>query len=248
MDVTVQPSTLPSESLAFPKDHQKHIEETTKFLKSLATHHTFGRVRFAEDAYARAVVTACCPKHALTQPRSLDSDDPAKIGMSDKDRLAQYEQLEKIGEGTYGVVQKAKRADGGLYALKRMRLEAQAEGLPSTAIREIALLKELRHPNIVKLFDVIHSPKGLTLVFECLEMDLKQLLDECPSGLDSNLAKLFLFQLLHGVAFCHHKRILHRDLKPQNIFVSRVSSLPKILFLYYAPHSLRRTCVMCRAA
>lgn len=61
-----------------------------------------------------------------------------------------YQKLEKIGEGTYGIVYKAQDAYGGVYALKKIRLEQEDEGIPSTAIREISLLKELQHPNIVK--------------------------------------------------------------------------------------------------
>ena len=65
--------------------------------------------------------------------------------------MERYQKLEKIGEGTYGVVYKAKdRKSGKIIALKRIRLEAEDEGIPSTAIREISLLKELRHPNIVR--------------------------------------------------------------------------------------------------
>ena len=62
-----------------------------------------------------------------------------------------YQKLEKIGEGSYGVVYKAKhRATGALVALKKIRLESEDEGVPATAIREISLLKELDHPNIVR--------------------------------------------------------------------------------------------------
>lgn len=65
--------------------------------------------------------------------------------------MEKYQKLEKIGEGTYGVVYKAKnRVTGEIVALKRIRLEAEDEGIPSTAIREISLLKELSHPNIVR--------------------------------------------------------------------------------------------------
>ena len=65
--------------------------------------------------------------------------------------MERYQKLEKIGEGTYGVVYKAKdRVTGQIIALKRIRLEAEDEGIPSTAIREISLLKELQHPNIVR--------------------------------------------------------------------------------------------------
>ncbi|XP_023242571.1 cyclin-dependent kinase 2-like [Centruroides sculpturatus] len=94
--------------------------------------------------------------------------------------------LEKIGEGTYGVVYKAKdKVTGSLVALKKIRLESEAEGVPSTAIREIALLKELKHTNVVRY-----------------------------GGIAS-----YLWQLLQGIAYCHSHRVLHRDLKPQNLLI-----------------------------
>lgn len=104
-------------------------------------------------------------------------------------------------------------------------MEAEDEGIPSTAIREISLLKELQHPNIVRLCDVIHTEKRLTLVFEYLHQDLKKLLDECDGGLDVMTTKSFLFQLLQGVDFCHQNRVLHRDLKPQNLLITRDGNL-----------------------
>jgi len=140
--------------------------------------------------------------------------------------MERYQKLEKIGEGTYGVVYKAKdRVSGQIVALKRIRLDAEDEGIPSTAIREISLLKELRHPNIVRLFDVVHTEKKLTLVFEYLDQDLKKYLDVCEGGLDPTILKAFLFQLITGVAYCHHHRVLHRDLKPQNLLINREGEL-----------------------
>lgn len=134
--------------------------------------------------------------------------------------------MEKIGEGTYGVVYKAKdRITNEIIALKKIRLEAEDEGIPSTAIREISLLKELQHPNIVRLYDVVHTEHKLTLVFEFLDQDLKKYLDVCDSGLDLPILKSFLFQLLTGVAYCHHHRVLHRDLKPPNLLINREGQL-----------------------
>ena len=140
--------------------------------------------------------------------------------------MERYQKLEKIGEGTYGVVYKAKdRISETIIALKRIRLEAEDEGIPSTAIREISLLKELRHPNIVRLYDVVHTERKLTLVFEYLDQDLKKYLDVCDGGLDATIVKSFLYQLLTGVAYCHHHRVLHRDLKPQNLLINREGEL-----------------------
>ncbi|ORM39470.1 Cell division control protein 2 -like protein [Babesia sp. Xinjiang] len=139
--------------------------------------------------------------------------------------MKRYHKLEKIGEGTYGVVYKAQNSHGEIFALKKIRVEEEDEGIPSTAIREISLLKELHHPNIVWLRDVIHSDKCLTLVFEYLDQDLKKLLDVCDGGLESSTAKSFLYQLLKGVAYCHDHRILHRDLKPQNLLINREGTL-----------------------
>jgi cyclin-dependent kinase len=140
--------------------------------------------------------------------------------------MERYQKMEKIGEGTYGVVYKAKdRVTGEIIALKKIRLEAEDEGIPSTAIREISLLKELQHPNIVRLYDVVHTERKLTLVFEFLDQDLKKYLDICDSGLDLPILKSFLYQLLTGVAYCHHHRVLHRDLKPPNLLINREGQL-----------------------
>lgn len=137
--------------------------------------------------------------------------------------MEKYQKIEKIGEGTYGVVYKARnRVSGELVALKKIRLEAEDEGIPSTAIREISILKELQHVNIVRLHDVIHTEKKLTLVFEYLDLDLKKFLDTSGTqGLPPHQVKLLLYQLVAGIGFCHDRRVLHRDLKPQNLLINR---------------------------
>ena len=142
--------------------------------------------------------------------------------MDYKDELEKYERLEKVGEGTYGVVYKCKIKKTTEYvALKKIRLENEDEGIPSTAIREISILKQLKHPNIVRLVDLIHGEKKLYLVFEFMEHDLKKFLDLNNGPLSPPLVKSYLYQICAAIKYCHSKRILHRDLKPQNLLIDK---------------------------
>jgi len=109
-------------------------------------------------------------------------------------------------------------------ALKEIHLDSE-EGTPSTAIREISLMKELKHDNIVALQDVIHTENKLMLVFEYMDKDLKKYMDTYGSPLPPEKIKSFMFQLLRGVAFCHERHVLHRDLKPQNLLINRKGEL-----------------------
>jgi len=133
--------------------------------------------------------------------------------------LENYQKLAKIGEGTYGVVYKAKdKRDGKMIALKKIRLELTDEGVPSTAIREISILKELDHETIVRLLNVLHHQRKLYLVFEFLDMDLKKYMDTTPQ-IKPETVRRFTRQLLQGLVYCHQRRIMHRDLKPQNLLI-----------------------------
>ena len=139
-----------------------------------------------------------------------------------KEQLEKYTKVEKVGEGTYGVVYKCKVKDtNDFVALKKIRLENEDEGIPSTSIREISILKQLRHPNIVYLIDLIHGEKKLYLVFEFMDHDLKKFLDINNGPLTPELVKSYLYQILIAINFCHSKRILHRDLKPQNLLIDK---------------------------
>ena len=140
--------------------------------------------------------------------------------------MQKYEKLEKVGEGTYGTVFKAKHKETKeIVALKRVRLDDEDEGVPSSALREICLLKELKHKNIVRLYDVLHSDRRLTMVFEFCDQDLKKYFDSCKGKVDSNTVKSFMFHLLQGLQFCHSHNVLHRDLKPQNLLISKSGEL-----------------------
>jgi len=143
--------------------------------------------------------------------------------------MDRYQKIEKVGEGTYGVVYKAKDINSGqIVALKKIRLEAEDEGVPSTAIREISLLKELKDDNIVRLLDIVHADQKLYLVFEFLDVDLKRYIEtgnQNRTPISLQIVKKFTYQLTSGLLYCHSHRILHRDLKPQNLLIDKRDNL-----------------------
>ena len=142
--------------------------------------------------------------------------------MDYRDELEKYLRLDKVGEGTYGVVYKCQNKETNeLVALKKVRLENEDEGIHSTSIREISILKQLHHPNIVNLLDLIHGEKKLYLVFEFMDHDLKKYLDLNGGPLPPQLVKSYLYQICLAIKYCHSRRILHRDLKPQNLLIDK---------------------------
>uniref|UniRef100_A0A671VUA4 cyclin-dependent kinase n=1 Tax=Sparus aurata TaxID=8175 RepID=A0A671VUA4_SPAAU len=154
----------------------------------------------------------CKPLSRMSRRASLSD-----IGFG---KLETYVKLGKLGEGTYATVFKGRsKLTENLVALKEIRLEHE-EGAPCTAIREVSLLKNLKHANIVTLHDIIHTERCLTLVFEYLDSDLKQYLDNCGNLMSMHNVKIFMFQLLRGLSYCHKRKILHRDLKPQNLLIN----------------------------
>jgi hypothetical protein len=134
-----------------------------------------------------------------------------------------------IGQGAYGVVYKGvKQSTGETVAIKRIPFADSTPegGVPCNVIREISLLRELDHPNVVKLLDIIQAtPGGLYLVFEFVAHDLKTFMDQHQTsddiservGLPVPMVRSFMRQILAGVGFCHTYRVLHRDLKPHNV-------------------------------
>lgn len=145
------------------------------------------------------------PPPAPWEPRSIN--------------LYKRESMTLIGEGTYGSVWLARGPTGVKVALKKIRKEKK-EGFPITAIREIKLLKMLKHPNIVTLKDVVssHLPGrdgDVFMVFEFLDHDLTGLL-ESKVQLSDAVIKYYLKCILEGLAYMHSVKVLHRDIKGAN--------------------------------
>ncbi|OQV18100.1 Cyclin-dependent kinase 14 [Hypsibius exemplaris] len=151
--------------------------------------------------------------------RSFNSD-ASPVGASEA-----YVKLDQLGEGSYAVVYKGfSLRNHQIVALKEIKINPE-EGTPFTAIREASLLRGLKHANIVTLHDIVHTTTTLTFVFEYVPHNLGQYLDKHPGGLHPHNAKLFLYQLLRGLQYCHTRKILHRDLKPQNLLISDAGEL-----------------------
>ncbi|RVX72473.1 Negative regulator of the PHO system [Exophiala mesophila] len=166
-------------------------------------------------------------QHSVSAPSARRRVPERGNTAMDRRHPSSFQQLEKLGEGTYATVYKGRnRQTGELVALKEIHLDSE-EGTPSTAIREISLMKELKHENIVTLHDVIHTENKLMLVFEYMDKDLKKYMDARGDRgqLDQATIKRFMQDLLRGTAFCHENRVLHRDLKPQNLLINTKGQL-----------------------
>ncbi|KAG0743273.1 hypothetical protein G6F57_001291 [Rhizopus arrhizus] len=143
-------------------------------------------------------------------------------------RITEYEFLDKLGEGTFGEVHKARnKRTGEFVALKRILMHNEKEGIPITAMREIKILKQLRNKNIVPLVDIAvdrgnpaKKEKGsIYMVFPYMDHDLAGLLDNPSVRLSQPQIKAYLKQLLEGTAYLHHNKILHRDMKAANLLI-----------------------------
>jgi serine/threonine protein kinase len=140
--------------------------------------------------------------------------------------MDRYTRLDKLGEGTYGIVYKARdNKTGDLVALKMMKIPGD-DGIPATTLREMSIPKSISHPNILKLLDVISEPGSLTMVSECMDIDLRRyLLFRRSKPFDPDLLCSYVFQLLCGIFVLHTHRIIHRDLKPANLLLNSAGLL-----------------------
>lgn len=107
--------------------------------------------------------------------------------------------------------------------MKRVPIDSK-EGVPFQTIREVGLLRTLKHPNIVELKNVIWQDNALFLVFEYVDFDLKSYVQH-KGKLNSFELRLLARQLCLGLQYIQSHRILHRDLKPQNLLVTTSGNL-----------------------
>ncbi|BET03213.1 unnamed protein product [Nesidiocoris tenuis] len=134
-----------------------------------------------------------------------------------------YTRIEKIGEGAYGHVYKVlHNPTGRIFAMKQVTTDQNEEGIPQTALREVSILRELDHPNVVKLYEVIVFEHRLALVLEHMASDMGSYLQSLQSHrLPPDELQSYFYQLCQVLYFVHRKGIAHRDLKPQNLLIDR---------------------------
>ncbi|XP_070583849.1 cyclin-dependent kinase 13 isoform X3 [Erythrolamprus reginae] len=164
----------------------------------------------------------CGPRHGETKQKEIDWG---------KRCVDKFDIIGIIGEGTYGQVYKARDKDAGeMVALKKVRLDNEKEGFPITAIREIKILRQLNHPSIINMKEIVtdkedaldfKKDKGaFYLVFEYMDHDLMGLLESGLVHFDESHIKSFMRQLMEGLDYCHKKNFLHRDIKCSNILLN----------------------------
>ncbi|XP_071829724.1 cyclin-dependent kinase-like 4 [Apostichopus japonicus] len=136
--------------------------------------------------------------------------------------MEKYENLGLVGEGSYGMVLKCKHKETSqIVAIKKFLESEDDKMVKKIAMREVRMLKQLRHENLVNLIEVFRRKKRLYLVFEFVDHTILDELERYPSGLDEQTVRKCLWQVLKGIEFCHVHNIIHRDIKPENILVSK---------------------------
>lgn len=159
-----------------------------------------------------------------------DSNQPISIE-------TRFKVINKLGEGSYGQVHRVfDMHKQEIVALKKIKLSDEDEGIPSTTLREISLLRELNHPNIIQLTDLLYQYKErkLYLVFENMESDLYQYSKN--RKLSVLEIKHIFKQIVEAIDYCHENLVFHRDLKPQNILIDKNGKTVKIADFGLARH------------
>merc|ERR1719167_2146736 len=141
-----------------------------------------------------------------------------------EEKLRRYEKIDFLGEGQFATVYKARDRDNDdrIVAVKKIKLGSQAEakdGINRTALREIKLLQELHHHNVIELVDVFGHKSNVSLVMDFMDTDLEVIIKDSNIVLTAANIKSYTLQTLQGLEYLHTNWILHRDLKPNNLLV-----------------------------
>lgn len=267
--------------------NQQHLNNTNNHKKKILTKPSYPPL----PKYKKSLPPIPNDTSSLPHMRP-PSRQPVSTNSSTTDRpeIRNYTCKEVVGEGSYGFVYKAVDSrTKNIVAMKQIPITNKDEGIPCTAMREISILRNCCHPNIISISDVIYSDEHfstserkcsictkklpivnndeaslpydicrhcsldqnrmyednqsrksshLYLVLEYVPLDLKKYMDHImPTQINSSLLRYLMYQLFTGIEYCHSKRILHRDLKPQNLLLD-----PTTMTLKIADFGLSRVC------
>eukprot|EP00042_Codosiga_hollandica_P049580 m.577807 g.577807 ORF g.577807 m.577807 type:complete len:440 (-) comp57916_c0_seq18:1632-2951(-) len=136
--------------------------------------------------------------------------------------MEKYDNIGVIGEGSYGLVCKCRhRESGQLVAIKKFIESEDDRQVKKIAMREVKMLKMLRHENLINLIEVFRRKKRLYLVFEFMDHTLLNELEKAGRGLPAHTLRRYIWQLAAALSFCHSHNVIHRDLKPENVLISK---------------------------
>uniref|UniRef100_UPI0037E8FF24 cyclin-dependent kinase-like 5 isoform X1 n=1 Tax=Semicossyphus pulcher TaxID=241346 RepID=UPI0037E8FF24 len=137
------------------------------------------------------------------------------------DVMNKFEVLGIVGEGAYGVVLKCRHKDTNeIVAIKKFKDSEENEEVKETTLRELKMLRTLKQENIVELKEAFRRRGKLYLVFEYVEKNMLELLEELPNGVPTDKARSYIYQLIRAIHWCHKHDIVHRDIKPENLLIS----------------------------
>lgn len=144
--------------------------------------------------------------------------------------MNKYEVLSVIGEGAYGVVLKCRNKESNeVVAIKKFKENEDDDPMVrKTTLREVKMLRFLKHDNIVTLKEAFRRKGRLYLVFEYMEKNLLEVLEDKPNGIENELVRRYIFQLCCAIHYCHVNNVVHRDIKPENLLVSASSGEPSL--------------------
>ncbi|KAF7812531.1 putative serine/threonine-protein kinase [Senna tora] len=158
-------------------------------------------------------------------PRWLVDNVPREVlaGLIPKSAES-YKMIDKVGQGTYSNVYKARDRDTGeIVALKKVRFDTSHPESIKFMAREITILQRLDHPNVIKLKGLATSRMqySLYLVFDFMQSDMARIISRPEERLTEPQVKCYMYQLLSGLQHCHDKGILHRDIKGSNLLIDK---------------------------
>ncbi|KAK4773322.1 hypothetical protein SAY87_028341 [Trapa incisa] len=161
--------------------------------------------------------------------KTLSSTGGSVSMLSSCRSVFEYERLNRISEGTYGVVFRAKdKKTGEIVALKKVKMNKEDPdmGFPLSALREINILLSINHPSIVTVKEVVMGDlDNVFMVMEYMEHDLKALMEMRKRPFSTSEIKCLMLQLLDGVKYLHDNWVLHRDLKTSNLLMNNEGEL-----------------------